>query len=231
MSASPAAPACRSPRGRHPQAAQCMGRWPNIPDAEAVDLREVSCLSVCNTGCAAAISMPGKWSYLLGGLAPELAGDLLAYARLYTRAPNRHGAALEARAQPGAHGGGEAAGMKIPCTVITGFLGAGKTTLVRHVLAHAQGRRIAILVNEFGSLGIDGETPALLRHPRLRGRRHRGTGQWLPVLHRGGRVPAGHAGAAGPAQPAGAHPDRDVRPGAAQAAAEGVRLAGHPRPA
>jgi cobalamin biosynthesis protein CobW len=48
--------------------------------------------------------------------------------------------------------------MKIPCTVITGFLGAGKTTLVRHVLANAKGRRIAILVNEFGSLGIDGET-------------------------------------------------------------------------
>ncbi len=48
--------------------------------------------------------------------------------------------------------------MKIPCTVITGFLGAGKTTLVRHVLANANGRRIAILVNEFGSLGIDGET-------------------------------------------------------------------------
>ena len=47
--------------------------------------------------------------------------------------------------------------MKIPCTVITGFLGAGKTTLVRHVLAHAAGRRIAILVNEFGSLGVDGE--------------------------------------------------------------------------
>ena len=47
--------------------------------------------------------------------------------------------------------------MKIPCTIITGFLGAGKTTLVRHVLANAGGRRIAILVNEFGSLGIDGE--------------------------------------------------------------------------
>ena len=47
--------------------------------------------------------------------------------------------------------------MKIPCTIITGFLGAGKTTLVRHVLAHAGGRRIAILVNEFGALGIDGE--------------------------------------------------------------------------
>jgi cobalamin biosynthesis protein CobW len=47
--------------------------------------------------------------------------------------------------------------MKIPCTVITGFLGAGKTTLVRHVLANAAGRRIAIIVNEFGALGIDGE--------------------------------------------------------------------------
>lgn len=46
---------------------------------------------------------------------------------------------------------------KIPTTVITGFLGAGKTTLVRHVIEHAQGRRIAIIVNEFGSLGIDGE--------------------------------------------------------------------------
>ena len=46
---------------------------------------------------------------------------------------------------------------RIPCTVITGFLGAGKTTLVRHVLGHAGGRRIAVLVNEFGSLGIDGE--------------------------------------------------------------------------
>ena len=46
---------------------------------------------------------------------------------------------------------------RIPCTVITGFLGAGKTTLVRHVLANAGGRRIAVLVNEFGALGIDGE--------------------------------------------------------------------------
>lgn len=46
---------------------------------------------------------------------------------------------------------------KIPATVITGFLGAGKTTLVRHVLENAGGRRIAIIVNEFGSLGIDGD--------------------------------------------------------------------------
>ncbi|GAB5468269.1 MAG: cobalamin biosynthesis protein CobW [Rhodospirillales bacterium] len=46
---------------------------------------------------------------------------------------------------------------KIPTTVITGFLGAGKTTLVRHLLENARGRRIAVIVNEFGSLGIDGE--------------------------------------------------------------------------
>ena len=46
---------------------------------------------------------------------------------------------------------------KIPVTVVTGFLGAGKTTLVRHLLQQNQGRRIAVLVNEFGEVGIDGE--------------------------------------------------------------------------
>ncbi len=46
---------------------------------------------------------------------------------------------------------------KIPVTVITGFLGSGKTTLIRQMLQNNQGRRIAVLVNEFGELGIDGE--------------------------------------------------------------------------
>src|SRR6516162_4757672 len=46
---------------------------------------------------------------------------------------------------------------RVPATVITGFLGAGKTSLVRHLLAHAEGRRLAVVVNEFGELGIDRE--------------------------------------------------------------------------
>lgn len=46
---------------------------------------------------------------------------------------------------------------KIPVTVITGFLGAGKTTLIRHLMANAGGRKLAVLVNEFGTVGVDGE--------------------------------------------------------------------------
>ena len=46
---------------------------------------------------------------------------------------------------------------KIPATVITGFLGAGKTTLIRNLLAQANGRRIALIVNEFGDIGVDGD--------------------------------------------------------------------------
>ncbi|MGQ9836367.1 MAG: cobalamin biosynthesis protein CobW [Cyanobacteriota bacterium] len=46
---------------------------------------------------------------------------------------------------------------KIPVTVITGFLGSGKTTLIRHLLQNPGGRRIAVIVNEFGEVGIDGE--------------------------------------------------------------------------
>jgi cobalamin biosynthesis protein CobW len=46
---------------------------------------------------------------------------------------------------------------RTPCTVITGFLGAGKTTLIRNMLQNAGGRRLAIIVNEFGDIGIDGE--------------------------------------------------------------------------
>jgi cobalamin biosynthesis protein CobW len=46
---------------------------------------------------------------------------------------------------------------RIPATIITGFLGAGKTTLLRHLLQTAKGKRLAVIVNEFGSVGVDGE--------------------------------------------------------------------------
>src|SRR5579875_773565 len=46
---------------------------------------------------------------------------------------------------------------RVPATIVTGFLGAGKTTLVRHLLRRAEGRRIAVVVNEFGAVGIDRE--------------------------------------------------------------------------
>ncbi len=46
---------------------------------------------------------------------------------------------------------------RIPCTIVTGFLGSGKTTLIRHVLENAGGKRLAVIVNEFGDVGIDGE--------------------------------------------------------------------------
>ncbi|MFL5283013.1 MAG: cobalamin biosynthesis protein CobW [Rhodopila sp.] len=46
---------------------------------------------------------------------------------------------------------------RVPCTVVTGFLGAGKTTLIRHLLENPAGRRLAVIVNEFGDVGIDAE--------------------------------------------------------------------------
>ncbi len=46
---------------------------------------------------------------------------------------------------------------KIPVTVVTGFLGAGKTTLIRHLMQNPGGRRLAVVVNEFGDVGVDGE--------------------------------------------------------------------------
>ncbi|MEM1284763.1 MAG: cobalamin biosynthesis protein CobW [Pseudomonadota bacterium] len=46
---------------------------------------------------------------------------------------------------------------RIPATIITGFLGSGKTTLIQNLLRQAGGKRIALIVNEFGDLGFDGE--------------------------------------------------------------------------
>src|SRR5690606_28637886 len=43
----------------------------------------------------------------------------------------------------------------VPVTVVGGFLGAGKTTLVNHLLQHAEGRRLGVIVNDFGSINVD----------------------------------------------------------------------------
>ena len=50
-----------------------------------------------------------------------------------------------------------ASASRVPCTVVTGFLGAGKTTLIRHLIENAKGKRLALIVNEFGDVGVDGE--------------------------------------------------------------------------
>ena len=52
-----------------------------------LDLRSVSCLAACDRGCTAAISMPGKFNYLLGGLSPETAADVFDYAHRYGASP------------------------------------------------------------------------------------------------------------------------------------------------
>ena len=53
----------------------------------ALDLRSISCLAACDRGCTAAISMPGKFNYLLGGLSPETAADVFDYAHRYGASP------------------------------------------------------------------------------------------------------------------------------------------------
>lgn len=66
----------------------------------------------------------------------------------------REGAAADFGTAGDEHGGPP---RPVPVTVLGGFLGAGKTTLVNHLIAHAQGRRLGVIVNDFGSIDIDGE--------------------------------------------------------------------------
>ncbi len=72
---------CRADPGAalHARLAALLAERPDAP----VRLLEVKCLSNCDHGCSAAIAMPGKWSYLLGGLDLDRAADLLEYAAIY----------------------------------------------------------------------------------------------------------------------------------------------------
>lgn len=67
----------------------------------SVTLRHVTCMASCETGCAAAIAMPGKWTNLLGRLDVPLAADLLAYARLYAASPT--GTVMPSKRPPSLH--------------------------------------------------------------------------------------------------------------------------------
>lgn len=66
-----------------------------------IELRSVECLATCERGCTATIAQPGKWSYLLGGLTPHHAADLVGYAQSYaasrsgTIMPSRRAASLK----------------------------------------------------------------------------------------------------------------------------------------
>ena len=55
---------------------------------------------------------------------------------------------------------------RIPATVITGFLGSGKTTLIRNIIMQANGKRLALIVNEFGEIGMDGDGDGHVRRGR-----------------------------------------------------------------
>ena len=69
-----------------------------LTGAADLDVRPARCLSSCENRCTAAISAPGKWTYLLGGLGPELAEDLLLYAAAYARSAT--GTVLPSRRPP-----------------------------------------------------------------------------------------------------------------------------------
>ncbi len=108
---------------------------------------------------------------------------------------------------------------KIPVTIVTGFLGAGKTTLIRHVLAHAARAPPRAGHQRIWRCRHRRRDSAGLRRRDLPRGRHRRTGQWLPVLHRGRRFPARHRGRCCARAAPRSHPDRDLGPRAAKAAA------------
>ena len=120
---------------------------------------------------------------------------------------------------------------KIPATIVTGFLGAGKTSLVRHLIENAERQAPGAADQRVRRSRRRPRAPRRLRDRSLpRGGRDRAR-QRLHLLHRGRRLPAGDAHDPGPRPGAGPHRDRDLGPGAAQAAGGRLQLAGGAQPA
>jgi predicted metal-binding protein len=76
--------------GHSPPGARLHGALQHLNAAAGapVELRPIACLAACDRGCTAAISMPGQFGYLLGGLSVGIAGDILDYAQRYPTAAN-----------------------------------------------------------------------------------------------------------------------------------------------
>ena len=150
----------------------------NILSDEPIELLPVECLSVCKRPCTVSFAAPGKWTYVYGDLPAETAAEtILEGAALYSKTtdglipwkqrPDALKKGVVSRVPPlnPAHSSENwtldmtlsTSLAKVPVTIITGFLGAGKTTLIRHVLENAKGRRLALIINEFGDVGVDGE--------------------------------------------------------------------------
>ena len=64
----------------------------------------------------------------------------------------------------------------IPVTILTGFLGSGKTTLLNRILSENHGKKLAVIVNEIGQIGIDNQLI-------MNGRRNYGNDKWLFMLY------------------------------------------------
>ena len=139
-----------------------------------IALKAVECLSVCKRPCTVALAAPGKWTYVVGDLTANrtsrTSSSLRAAMRPRRRAsfPGASGRSHFARASCRARRRLRSLELhplkdwlrmlaKTPVTIVTGFLGAGKTTLIRHLMANAGGRRLALIINEFGDVGVDGD--------------------------------------------------------------------------